>query len=118
VLECLKPNTPSGSGAGIRNAAPASEPSPKGVANEENPTGERMKEGFSDCGARESRNGGDGGVKGGSERTGERADNRLVMHTCWVKSGHEVVHEREPFLRALLHKVRKSSCSMSAKPPE
>lgn len=28
------------------------------------------------------------------------------MHTCWVKAGHDVLHEREPFLLLLLHKVQ------------
>ena len=27
-------------------------------------------------------------------------------HTCWVKAGHDVLHERKPFMMALLHKVR------------
>lgn len=108
MLECLKPDTPSGSGADVRHAAPASESSSTREVNEER---ESEREGVSDGGERVSGNGEDGSDERDSERTGEKAKHRLVTHTCWVKSGHEVAHEREPFLRALLHKVRKSSSS-------
>lgn len=29
-----------------------------------------------------------------------------TMHTCWVKAGHDALHERGAFMRGLLHKVR------------
>lgn len=27
------------------------------------------------------------------------------VHACWVKAGHDLLHERRPFLLSLLYKV-------------
>lgn len=53
---------------------------------------------------------GAGGKEGDVEKRGAAPpppeDTFFRTHTCWVKAGHDVLHERKPFLMALLHKVR------------
>lgn len=58
---------------------------------------------------------GAGGERGGGEsRTAPEEKNVFRTHTCWVKAGHDVLHERKPFLMALLHKVRSEKTRVSA----
>ena len=48
--------------------------------------------------------GGEGGNGGSAERRAQ-GESGFRTHTCWVKAGHDVLHERKPFLLALLQKV-------------
>lgn len=43
---------------------------------------------------------------------GEQGQSSLRIHTCWVKAGHDMLHERKPFLLALLDKVIKAENKM------
>lgn len=121
MLECLKPallDAPSGKGDEVRHAMSASESSPE-QGNEEDTNEEQEdaeEEGAADGGDSERENGRDGDDEQDNERRGERRKTPLVTHTCWVKSGHDVLHERQPFMRALLHKVRTAAPCM-LKPP-
>lgn len=47
-----------------------------------------------------------GGVE--RERSGQGAGEATAfrVRVCWVKAGHDVLHERAPFVLSLLHEVR------------
>lgn len=106
MLECLNPSPARGplrEGVRTENAVSCSEPSPT--------EGDRKVEEVEATGVR----GDEGGTNSGKghadndenrKRTGQWSEGMPVTHTCWVKAGHDLLHEREPFLRALLHKVR------------
>lgn len=107
MLECLNPSPPRAPRRGVdtRHAASRLEPSPgerDGVTEEPKETGVR--------------HGGDGGRDGRRGHAIDEEDQKPrrrdgqregvpVTHTCWVKSGHDLLHERGPFMRSLLHKV-------------
>lgn len=49
------------------------------------------------------------GARGGREGEGsgnEKNNGSFRIHACWVKAGHDVLHERKPFILGLLHKVQ------------
>lgn len=105
MLECLDPSPPRvplREGVHTKHAASSSESPPRG--------GDRVAEEVEESRVYSGGGGRDGGgghaVDGeGQTRRGEQREDMPVTHTCWVKSGHDLLHERAPFLRALLHKV-------------
>ncbi|CAM9129624.1 unnamed protein product, partial [Hapterophycus canaliculatus] len=101
VLACLKPMPLyAASGNVAREDQDARRPSGGGEVH-----GEEKDEGQRDL------IGGGGNRRdskiGGEEQAQreERKEGLLSMHTCWVKAGHDVLYERGPFMRALLHKA-------------
>ncbi|CAM9910671.1 unnamed protein product, partial [Ectocarpus sp. 12 AP-2014] len=89
-------------------------PTPPGVSPLGRVHGEQTVTPMSSVGEVEDEKGntsaeGDGGNEDGSRGGDVAAQGRgghglFRTHTCWVKAGHDVLHERGPFLRALLNK--------------
>lgn len=105
MLECLNPlqrRGPLREEIHTEHATYSSAPSPREreiTVEEAEETGVNDGIGGGDRGAANTVDGED------QERRGKHGGGMPVTHTCWVKAGHDLIHEREPFLRALLHKV-------------
>ena len=105
MLECLDTSpspVPLGEGVQTGHVASSSASSPR-----EGDRGEEGSEATGVFGGEGGRDGERGHAVDDEDRKlrGSREKNRFVTHTCWVKAGHDLVYERGPFLRALLHKV-------------
>ncbi|CAM9926140.1 unnamed protein product, partial [Ectocarpus fasciculatus] len=96
VQECLMP-TPPGISPGGRVHGEQTVTPTSSVGGGEAEMGDTSAEGE---GANE-----DGGRGSDIAEQGRGGQGLLRTHTCWVKAGHDVLHERGPFLRALLNKA-------------
>lgn len=96
VLECLTPTPPGISPDGwVRGEQGVTPMSSVGGAEDDKENTSAKGDGGNE----------DGGRGSDVKEQGRGGQGLLRTHTCWVKAGHDVLHERGPFLRALLNKV-------------